>query len=186
MNFIVFVLKSIIILPLVTLVLIVFNVFGLTNRQTNELNNGVTYNSAVIPELVLWMLVSVVHVNPMFIELYRTNPNVKTINVNALFYKFFDTETANILVNAIALHKLFDHTPYSVVDWMNKNTTSVRQKNKLTESTQRWLAMYGEEAVQVSKSKDVPDTLREQVRDILTLMLVIEKHYMPVGLDATA
>ena len=69
---------------------------------------------------------------------------------------------------------------------MNKNTTSVRQKNKLTESTQRWLAMYGEEAVLVSKSKDVPDTLREQVRDILTLMLVIEKHYMPVGLDATA
>lgn len=186
MNFIVFVLKSIIVLPLVTLVLIVFSVFGLVKRQVHDLNNGVTYKSAVTPELVLWMLVSVVHVNPMFIELYRTNPTIKTINVNALFYKFFDKEIANILVNAIALHKLFDHTPYSVVEWMNNNTNSVHQKNKITESTQRWLAMYGEEAVRVSKDKDVPDTLREQVRDILTLMLVIEKHYMPVGLETTA
>lgn len=186
MNFIVFVLKSVIILPLVILVLVVYSLLGLAKRQAHSLNNGVSYNSAITPELAHWMLVSVVHVNPMFIELYRTNPAIKTININSLFYKFFDKETANVLVNAIALHKLFDHTPYSVVEWMNKNTTDVRQKNKLTESTRRWLAMYGEEAVRVSKDTDVPDTLREQVRDILTLMLVIEKHYEPVVIETTA
>lgn len=166
-----------IVFPLTLLVILITAIFTGNKRKIILGPQGEKCVSVVTPEIAIFMLYSVVGTkDPMFVELFRINKDKAMVFFSGLFYKFFDEESAHLLMYLLVLNKVFGYSLDELIDRLNNGSMTYRQRTKVMLSAQRWLSQFGSEAMQTIKDKDLPETLRQQVEDVTTLLLYIERN----------
>ena len=172
-----FLFKSVIVYPFVLLVILIAAIFTGSKRKVILGPQGEKCVSVITPDIAIFMLYSVVGVkDPMFVELFRVNKDKAMVSFSGLFYKYFDEESAHLLMYLLVLNKVFGYSLDEIIDRLNNGSMTYHQRNKAMLSAQRWLTQFGDEAMRTIKDNDLHEALRQQVEDVTKLLLYIERN----------
>lgn len=173
--------KASIVFPFVIVVILIAAILGKGKRYPIVGPDGRKCVSIVTHEIAIYMLFSVIEVkDPMFVELFRPSKDKTMIAFSGVFYKFFDKGTAEALMRVITFNQVFDYSLDQIMEWINNESVSEHERNKVRQSAIRWLTVFGADAMEAIKNDKISDGIREQIKAVTTIMLCLERNQPPV------
>lgn len=173
--------KASIVFTFVIVVILIAGILGKGKRYPIIGPDGRKCVCIVTHEIAIYMLFSVIEVkDPMLVELFRPSKDKTMIAFSGVFYKFFDKGTAEALMRVITFNQVFDYSLDQIMEWINNESVSEHERNKVRQSAIRWLTVFGADAMEAIKNDKISDGIREQIKAVTTIMLCLERNQPPV------